>query len=232
MRRATQPGKAATAALRNLGVLAVALLFVAAEGLAQEKQVAPMRAAKPATGSLPDGIGTGRSLRGVANPAAAPRRVVVSIPDRKLAVVEDGRVTKVYSVGVGADDSPSPTGTLKVVKRLTNPAYYQPGVVIPPGKSNPLGTRWLGLSAKGYGIHGTNQPHSIGKNASHGCIRLRNRDIEELFERLRAGDVVELYGERTEETAQIFGGATAPKPPQPAVSLAAMQLIGAGGEQK
>ncbi|PYU10291.1 MAG: hypothetical protein DMG29_17725, partial [Acidobacteria bacterium] len=69
----------------------------------------------------------------------------------------------------------------------------------------PLGTRWLGLGQRGYGIHGTNEPRSIGRNVSHGCIRMRNRDIEELFEMVRAGDVVELYAERTEELAQIFG---------------------------
>jgi lipoprotein-anchoring transpeptidase ErfK/SrfK len=55
------------------------------------------------------------------------------------------------------------------------------------------------LSAKGYGIHGTNQPKSIGYAKSHGCIRLRNQDVEELFERVRAGDVVELHSGRTPE---------------------------------
>ena len=80
-------------------------------------------------------------------------------------------------------------------------------MVIPPGKANPLGTRWLGLSRKGYGIHGTNQPRSIGWRASHGCIRMRNPDIEELFELVRAGDVVELHTEHTVELAEIFGAA-------------------------
>ena len=76
---------------------------------------------------------------------------------------------------------------------------------MPPGKSNPLGTRWLGLSHKGYGIHGTNRPDSIGKNASHGCIRMRNREVEELFKLVAVGDQVELYGERTPETLRLFG---------------------------
>jgi lipoprotein-anchoring transpeptidase ErfK/SrfK len=64
------------------------------------------------------------------------------------------------------------------------------------------------LSKKGYGIHGTNAPGSIGRNASHGCIRMRNRDVEELFEMVAAGDAVELLGERTEETERIFGALT------------------------
>jgi lipoprotein-anchoring transpeptidase ErfK/SrfK len=138
--------------------------------------------------------------------AQAPARVVVSIPDRKLAVVEDGRVVKVFATAVGAAVSPSPSGTFTVVTRIPNPTWYHPGKVVGPGRTNPLGTRWLGLSAKGFGIHGTNSPRSIGRAASHGCIRLRNSDIEELFEMVRVGDVVELHGERDETVEQIFGG--------------------------
>ena len=88
---------------------------------------------------------------------------------------------------------------------VSNPAWYGPGKVIAPGRSNPLGTRWLGLNRKSYGIHGTNEPRSIGRNASHGCVRMRNRDVEDLFARVAVGDVVELHGERDAELAQIFG---------------------------
>jgi lipoprotein-anchoring transpeptidase ErfK/SrfK len=137
--------------------------------------------------------------------AAIERRVVVSIPDRKLALVEDGRVVKVYAIAVGAPDSPSPTGEFKIVHRLTDPTYYKPGVVIPAGADNPLGTRWMGVNLKSFGIHGTNEPWSIGRSASHGCIRMRNRDAEELFDLVRVGDTVELVGERSVELAAIFG---------------------------
>src|SRR6478736_8491802 len=108
------------------------------------------------------------------------RVVLVSLVDRQLAVIEDGVVIATFPVAVGADVTPSPTGEFKVVNRVQNPTYYHPGTVIPAGKNNPLGTRWLGLSQKGYGIHGTNAPKSIGHAASHGCIRLRNRDVEKL----------------------------------------------------
>jgi hypothetical protein len=135
------------------------------------------------------------------------RRVVVSIPDRKLALMEENRVVKIYDVAVGAPASPSPSGEFQITERLENPTYYSPGVVIEPGAGNPLGTRWMGLSSKGFGIHGTNSPDSIGHNASHGCIRLRNRDIEELFVRLKVGDRVSLIAERSDEVAQIFGPA-------------------------
>ena len=63
------------------------------------------------------------------------------------------------------------------MQRLIDPTWYAKGRIVPPGKTNPLGTRWLGLSSKGYGIHGTSSPGSIGRAASHGCIRMRNREI-------------------------------------------------------
>jgi lipoprotein-anchoring transpeptidase ErfK/SrfK len=139
-------------------------------------------------------------------PKSAPtRRIVVSIPDRKLALIEDEHVVKVYDIAVGAPVSPSPAGEYQVAKRLENPTYYHSGVVIGPGVNNPLGPRWIGLNVKGYGIHGTNHPHSIGKNASHGCIRLRNRDIQDLFARVQVGDRVSLIAERNDEVARLFG---------------------------
>ncbi len=145
---------------------------------------------RPATGS-----------RAVGRPV---RRVVVSIPDRKLAVLENEVVLRRFDVAVGSPTSPSPVGIFTIVNRIDRPTYYTPGKVIPPGQRNPLGTRWLGLNVKGYGIHGTDAPKSIGHAQSHGCIRLRNRDIEQLFDMLRAGDVVELHRERTEDVARLF----------------------------
>ncbi len=143
-----------------------------------------------------------------AKPSADPihRVVLVSIPDRKLAVIENGNVIATFPVAVGAPSSPSPTGEFQIVNRVANPTYYRPGLVIPSGKSNPVGTRWVGLSQKGYGIHGTNAPRSVGHAASHGCIRLRNGDIERLFTMVEVGDVVQIRGERDEHVSQIFGG--------------------------
>jgi len=134
------------------------------------------------------------------------RVVLVSIPDRKLAIIENGNIIATFPVAVGAAASPSPTGEFQIVNRVANPSYYRPGTVIPSGKGNPVGTRWVGLSRKGYGIHGTNAPRSVGHAASHGCIRLRNRDIEKLFTMVQVGDAVQIRGERDEQVAQIFGG--------------------------
>src|ERR1700746_1854454 len=137
--------------------------------------------------------------------ARAARQVLVSIPDRKLAVLEGGKVIRTFPVAVGATVSPSPSGEFKIVNRIANPTYYHPGVVIPAGAGNPIGTRWLGLNRKGYGIHGTNEPGSIGKAASHGCIRLRNRDMEQLFRTVSVGDTVLIRVDRDEQVAEIFG---------------------------
>jgi lipoprotein-anchoring transpeptidase ErfK/SrfK len=132
------------------------------------------------------------------------RQIIVSIPDRKLALLEDGDVLKVYDVAVGAEKSPSPSGDFTIVNRLENPTYYRPGVVIEAGANNPLGTRWMGLSQKGFGIHGTNKPQSIGKAASHGCIRMAQEDLEELFTLVHVGDAVSIRAERDDEVAAIF----------------------------
>lgn len=136
------------------------------------------------------------------------RIVLVSLVDRKLAVIDNGVVIATFQVSVGAKVSPSPTGEFAIVSRVANPTYYHRGTVIPTGKDNPVGTRWVGLSLKGYGIHGTNVPGSIGRAASHGCIRLRNRDMERLFTMLQIGDAVEIRAKRDQQIARVFGGQT------------------------
>ncbi len=160
--------------IRKIAALTGVMLVAAAEALAQDKSARPAR------------------------------RIVVSIPDRKLAVLEGERVVRIFETAVGAPKSPSPVGIYQIVNSIADPTWYTKGKIVPPGKSNPLGTRWLGLSRKGYGIHGTNRPDSIGRNASHGCIRMRNREIEELFRMVAIGDQVELYDQRTAELARLF----------------------------
>jgi L,D-transpeptidase catalytic domain len=135
-----------------------------------------------------------------------PKRViVVSLEDRKLALLEDGKVKKVYPVAVGKPSTPSPVGTFTIERRAVNPTYSHDGKVVPAGPGNPVGTRWMGLSVHGYGIHGTNEPRSIGKAASHGCIRMARADLEELYPQMQVGDTVVLIGQRNEQTARLFG---------------------------
>ena len=159
----------------------------------------------------------------------AARRLVISIPDRKIALIEDGRVVKVYPVAVGKAGTPSPRGSFHIASRVQHPTWYQPGKVVGPGPANPLGTRWMGLGYKGYGIHGTNMPLSIGKAASHGCNRMRNRDVEDLFNRVEVGDAVELVTEVSPDLAQAFAENVAE--PSTATATTAALVSGGGGAQ-
>jgi L,D-transpeptidase ErfK/SrfK len=134
----------------------------------------------------------------------AQQRIVVSIPDRKLVLIDGDRVVRTYDVAVGKASTPTPEGEFQIINHIQNPTYYGTGVVIGPGTGNPLGTRWMGLSAKGYGIHGTNVPSSIGKAASHGCIRMRQQDLEELFDLVKVGTTVELRGTPPQLSAQAL----------------------------
>jgi lipoprotein-anchoring transpeptidase ErfK/SrfK len=147
----------------------------------------------------------GQETAGVPVAPVSRRVIVVSLEDRRLALVEDGQVKKVYTVAVGKPSTPSPTGTFTIARRVENPTYSHNGKTVLPGPGNPVGTRWMGLNIKGYGIHGTNEPKSIGKAASHGCIRMAKKDLEEMYAMVSVGDTVELVGQRNDETAQLFG---------------------------
>ena len=134
-------------------------------------------------------------------------------------------VIATFPVAVGADESPSPTGEFRIISRVANPTYYRPGTVIPSGKDNPVGTRWMSLGFKGYGLHGTNHPESIGHAASHGCIRMRNHEVEELFELVHVGDEVDLIAEPTPEEARFFNE-VAPEHLQAKAEAADVRVLG------
>ncbi|HWH14877.1 MAG TPA: L,D-transpeptidase family protein [Miltoncostaeaceae bacterium] len=126
-------------------------------------------------------------------------RIVVDLSEFTLRLYRDGRVVKRYRVAVGAPAFPTPTGDFTVVDKQTDPAWFPPDSPwaaglgpIPPGPGNPLGTRWIGTSAPAIGIHGTYAPSSIGTAASHGCIRMHIRDVEELYEYVSIGMPVRL----------------------------------------
>jgi len=130
-----------------------------------------------------------------ANPA---REIVINIPAYRLFLYENGEVIRSYPVGVGQSLKPSVLGPTEIINKVHDPTYYPPDwwrrglQPIPPGPDNPVGTRWLGLGFPGYGIHGTNNPDSIGKAVSSGCIRLRNEDVEELARLVGIGTPVRL----------------------------------------
>lgn len=132
------------------------------------------------------------SASGKTSPGSA-LTVVINIPAYTLYVYKDGVPIRKYPIGVGKTVTPSALGEAKIINKVKNPTYYPPKWYpkgqkpIPPGPDNPVGTRWLGLNLDGYGIHGTNNPSSIGKAVSHGCVRLRNEDVEDLADLVSIG---------------------------------------------
>jgi lipoprotein-anchoring transpeptidase ErfK/SrfK len=131
------------------------------------------------------------------------------------AFAKDDKLVAVYPVTAGSEEKPAPSGRLKVVAVSKNPTYkYNPeyafkGVrtdkpfTIKPGANNPVGLVWIGLSEKGYGIHGTSDPSKVSKTESHGCIRMTNWDALELSSIVAKGTVVDFVGdERSRPKAQ------------------------------
>lgn len=112
-----------------------------------------------------------------------PFSIVVDKSQSTLTLISGDEVIKVYPVSTGKNNS-TPSGTFRIQNKLVNPPWYSPkGVVIPPNSpENALGSRWMGfnIAKPDYGIHGTNDPKSIGYQSTEGCIRMHNSDVEEL----------------------------------------------------
>lgn len=113
--------------------------------------------------------------------AKAIFKIEVSKSKNTLKLYTDNEAIKIYSVATG-EKGATPAGKFKITTRMVNPVWYKTGAIVPAGSpENILGTRWLGLSVPGYGIHGTVDPESIGKACTQGCVRMRNEEVEELF---------------------------------------------------
>lgn len=156
----------------------------------------------------PDRIRAGRELeidtRRIV-PAALEDGIVVNIPEATLYVFETGVLTARYPVGLGRPRWPTPAGSFTVLFGQRDPTWHVPRSIqeemaregrvvtqkVPPGPDNPLGQYWIQLSLWGYGIHGTPFPSSIGQFLSHGCIRVGDTGIADLFRRVRRGTRVE-----------------------------------------
>jgi len=116
--------------------------------------------------------------------------VWVDKSDNTLVLKGDQDILKTYTVSTGSNNS-TPVGTFKVTDKLEDPTWYKAGAIISPGSAdNQLGTRWLGISLKGYGIHGTLDPGSLGKQVTAGCIRMKNEEVEELYSLVPPGTEV------------------------------------------
>jgi lipoprotein-anchoring transpeptidase ErfK/SrfK len=123
--------------------------------------------------------------------------VVIRRDSKRLHLYRGMRFWKVFGVATGQSSYPTPVGQFSIVQMSRHPWWYPPDSdwakgekPIPPGPGNPLGTRWMGLSAPGVGIHGTPDAASIGYSASHGCIRMRIPEAEWLFSHVSLGTPV------------------------------------------
>jgi lipoprotein-anchoring transpeptidase ErfK/SrfK len=148
--------------------------------------------------------GTRAPLQVLTQPVPAQRTVahfgpviVVTRGVNTLKLYDGRRLVRTFHVATGQAAYPTPGGVWRIVDMQRNPWWRPPtsdwarGLKpIPPGPSNPLGTRWMGIDASGVGIHGTNAPASIGYSLSHGCIRMQVPEAEWLFQHVQLGTPV------------------------------------------
>jgi lipoprotein-anchoring transpeptidase ErfK/SrfK len=124
--------------------------------------------------------------------------IVITRGANILRLYDGPRLVRTFRVATGQAIYPTPGGLWRIMDKQRDPWWYPPTTSawakglkpVPPGPSNPLGTRWMGLDAAGVGIHGTTAPASIGYSASHGCIRMQVPEAEWLFERVHVGTPV------------------------------------------
>ncbi|MGQ9860049.1 MAG: L,D-transpeptidase family protein [Thermodesulfobacteriota bacterium] len=137
-------------------------------------------------------------------PPTTKQGIVINVPEMRLYLFyPKTRMVRTYPIGIGDVDFETPLGTYKVVSRQVNPGWTVPKSLrqkygmafMPPGPDNPLGKHWLGLSRKGYGIHGTDFAWSVGRLVTHGCIRLYPEQMEHLFGEVAVNTPVEIVYE-------------------------------------
>lgn len=137
--------------------------------------------------------------------------IVINVAECRLYYFSnDGRTVYTYPVGLGRQGWRTPTTSTTIVRKASNPTWTVPSTirayvyeqtgnklpdVVPPGPENPLGPYAMYLGTHGYLIHGTNQPWSIGKTSSAGCVRLFNQDVEELYEQVHTGTPVKVINQ-------------------------------------
>ena len=126
--------------------------------------------------------------------AQAEKKIFINAASRLMLFYEDNTRLAMYHLGLGKVSTPTPTGYYKINTKEINPSWIDPSdpeYEVPSGPDNPLGYRWMQIYGN-YGIHGTNRPESIGGYVSNGCIRMNERDVEELFDAVEVGTPVEI----------------------------------------
>ena len=128
-------------------------------------------------------------------PAQAETSIQISLKERYLTLLDDGKVIGKYPVAIGAPESPTPAGSYAVTKMDPQPVYHKKGKVIAPGPNNPVGVRYVAYVQIGtgeYAIHGTAWPNWVKLRAavSLGCIRMLNDDVIQVYNRIKVGTPV------------------------------------------
>ena len=122
--------------------------------------------------------------------STAKYSVVVDHSQNILTLKQHEDVLKTYKVSTGINNS-TPIGIFKIINKLKDPVWYKAGAVVSSGSpENILGSRWMGLSVSGYGIHGTTEPETIGRHVTAGCVRMKEEDVRELYSILPVGTEV------------------------------------------
>ena len=120
--------------------------------------------------------------------------IVLNLPERMLYLFRDHELVKFWGVAIGGNTYPTPDGTFRILAKEKNPTWEPPGWLeqepVGPGPDNPLGDRWMQITPNMVGIHGTNNPDSIGGVASLGCVRLYPEAIRELYDQVSVGTKV------------------------------------------
>ena len=113
----------------------------------------------------------------------ADHLLLINLTTNQLSFFENGNYVRTFSITTGKKHTPTPEGMFCIINKYKNKEYHRKK--IPGGApNNPLGTRWMGLNKNEYGIHGTNREWSIGTRESNGCIRMYDRDIQWLYDRV------------------------------------------------
>lgn len=126
--------------------------------------------------------------------------LVLKLKEKRVYVYKGEKLLKRYPVAIGKRGWETPTGEWQVMEKIRNPAWtsFKTGEVFPAGVKNPLGSRWIGFWTDGrdvIGFHGTPNVKSIGTAASHGCVRMLNRDVKALFPLVKVGTTVKVVNE-------------------------------------
>ncbi|WP_425310983.1 L,D-transpeptidase [Fictibacillus nanhaiensis] len=132
--------------------------------------------------------------------------IIVNKANNKLAYIEEGKISEVYKVATGKSNDLTPEGEFTITVKAVDPYYRKKD--IPGGdKSNPLGTRWIGFDANNtdgrtFGIHGNNNPSAIGRFVTAGCIRMYEKDVQKLYNKIRIGTKIKVV--RTQKSFQEY----------------------------